>query len=83
MELTTLLIANCGEFGGPTAQAPYDLGHRRLIAHSHGAEDLAISVFDVRIDDFGPKLEATKSGMPEKKSVTQRIGKTPPAGLNR
>jgi len=78
-----VVIANCGEFGGSTAQAPYDQEHRRLVTHSHGSEQLAISVFDVRIDDFGPKLEAAKVGVPVKKTVIQRIGKTPPAGLKR
>ncbi|MFS2204706.1 hypothetical protein ACCD11_09120, partial [Variovorax sp. Varisp36] len=78
-----VLIANIGEFGGSTAQAPFDSEHRRLIAHSHGSDQIAFSVFDVRIDDFGPKLEAANEGIPVLKTVVQRIGKTPPAGLKR
>lgn len=78
-----VLIANVGEFGGSTAQAPYDKEHRRLISHSHGSEQLAISVFDVRMEDFGPELEAAKRGSPVLKKVTERIGKAPPAGLKR
>ncbi|MBB4598149.1 RNA-directed DNA polymerase [Xanthomonas arboricola] len=78
-----VIIANIGEYGGSTAQAPYDLEHRRLISHSHGAHQLSLSVFDVRLEDFGPKLEAAAAGVPQMKEVKQRIGKTPPAGLNR
>ncbi|HFZ1458720.1 TPA: hypothetical protein ACIJSR_006129, partial [Pseudomonas aeruginosa] len=78
-----VLIANIGEFGGSTAQAPYDKEHRRLISHSHGSEQLAISVFDVRMEDFGPELEAAKPGSSVTKTVSERIGKAPPAGLKR
>jgi hypothetical protein len=76
-----VLVANIGEYGGSTAQAPYDQEHRRLIAHSHGGQQISVSLFDVRIDDFGPKLEAGKSAGATGKKV--RIGKTPPAGLRR
>ncbi|HCF2462964.1 TPA: RNA-directed DNA polymerase [Pseudomonas aeruginosa] len=78
-----ILIANIGEYGGSTAQAPYDQEHRRLISHSHGNEQLAISVFDVRMQDFGPELQAAHPGITRVKEVTERIGKFPPAGLNR
>lgn len=78
-----ILIANIGEYGGSTAQAPYDQEHRRLISHSHGSQQLAISVFDVRMQDFGPELEAAHPGITKVKVVTERIGKSPPAGLNR
>lgn len=78
-----ILIANVGEFGGSTAQAPYDKEHRRLISHSHGGNQLAISVFDVRAEDFGPELKAAESGVKKWKEVSERIGKAPPAGLDR
>lgn len=78
-----ILIANIGEYGGSTAQAPYDKEHRRLISHSHGSEQLAISVFDVRMEDFGPELEAANPGATKLQEVTERIGKAPPAGLKR
>ncbi|MBC5782310.1 RNA-directed DNA polymerase [Ramlibacter sp. USB13] len=77
-----VLVANIGEFGGSTAQAPYDLEHRRLIAHSHGGQQISVSLFDVRINDFGPKLEATQTSGAAAGKMT-RIGKTPPAGLRR
>lgn len=78
-----ILIANVGEWGGSTAQAPYDKEHRRLVSHSHGSNQIAISVFDIAIDDFGPKLQAAKEGSPTLKSVRERVGKAPPAGLAR
>jgi hypothetical protein len=78
-----VLIANIGEFGGSTAQAPYDKEHQRLISHSHGGNQLAVSVFDIRMEDFGPPLEAATPGTKIMKQVTERIGKAPPAGLAR
>lgn len=78
-----ILIANIGEFGGSTAQAPYDKEHQRLISHSHGGNQLAVSVFDVRLEDFGPELEAAEPGVKKWKEVRERIGKAPPAGLDR
>lgn len=78
-----ILIANIGEFGGSTAQAPYDKEHQRLISHSHGGNQLAVSIFDVRLEDFGPALEAAQASSKTWKHVTERIGKAPPAGLSR
>lgn len=78
-----ILIANIGEFGGSTAQAPYDKEHLRLISHSHGGKQLAVSVFDVRLEDFGPELEAIHPHSRVMRPVSERIGKAPPAGLNR
>lgn len=78
-----VLIANCGEYGGSTAQAPYDLEHKRLISHVHGGNQLAVTIFDVDTDDFGPKLKAGEKSIPVKKVVKERVGKTPPAGLAR
>jgi hypothetical protein len=78
-----VLIANCGEFGGSTAQAPYDAEHKRLISHVHGGNQLAVSIFDIEMDDFGPVLKAAMPPAPVVKTVKERIGKTPPAGLNR
>lgn len=78
-----VLIANVGEWGGSTAQAPYDKEHQRLISHAHGANQLAVSVFEVSMDDFGPKLNAAEPGSKEPRVVAERIGKSPPAGLSR
>lgn len=76
-----VVICNTGEFGGSTAQAPYDEEHRRTISHAHGAGQIAVAVFEVQVDDFGPELKAVKQATT--KSVKQRSGKTPPAGLKR
>ncbi|WP_137893528.1 RNA-directed DNA polymerase [Ramlibacter sp. 2FC] len=76
-----VLIANSGEFGGSTAQAPYDQEHKRLVSHVHGPQQIAVSVFDVKVDDFGPRLNAAKPGVKVVKN--ERIGKTRPAGLAR
>lgn len=76
-----VVICNTGEFGGSTAQAPYDEEHRRTISHAHGAGQIAVAVFEVQVDDFGPELKAVKQATT--KSVKKRLGKTPPAGLKR
>jgi hypothetical protein len=76
-----VVICNTGEFGGSTAQAPYDEEHRRTISHAHGAGQVAVAVFEVEVDDFGPELNAIKQATT--KSVKKRLGKTPPAGLRR
>ena len=78
-----VLIANSGEFGGSTAQGPYDQEHKRLVSHVHGAQQIAVSVFDINVDDFGPALKAANPGVPVIKPVIERIGKTMPAGLSR
>jgi hypothetical protein len=78
-----VLIVNSGEFGGSTAQAPYELEHRRLVSHVHGLQQIAVSVFDLNVDDFGPVLNAAAPGKKVVKEVTERIGKTRPAGLRR
>ena len=78
-----VLIVNSGEFGGSTAQAPYELEYRRLVSHVHGSQQIAVSVFDLNVDDFGPVLNAAKPGKTVVKAVTERIGKTRPAGLRR
>lgn len=78
-----VIVVNSGEFGGSTAQAPYDQEHKRLISHTHGSQQIAVSIFDICVDDFGALLTAAGEGVAVKKNVKERIGKTPPAGLNR
>lgn len=41
-----VVLANSGEFGGSTAQVPLPK-HERLLAHVHGNEQVAVSVFEV------------------------------------
>ena len=76
-----VVICNIGEFGGSSAQAPYDEEHQRTISHAHGLNQISVAVFDVPMDHFGPKLLALRPGAPKK--VKKRLGKTPPAGLAR
>lgn len=76
-----VVICNIGEFGGSSAQAPYDEEHRRTISHAHGSNQISVAVFEVPMDHFGPKLLALVQGSPG--TVRQRLGKTPPAGLAR
>lgn len=64
-----VVLANMGEFGGSTAQAPlpkYD----RLISHVHGGNQVAVSVFEI-----DPSLFKMDS-----KPKPARELKTPPAG---
>jgi hypothetical protein len=41
-----VILANSGEFGGSTVQAPFTK-HARQIAHVHGNNQIAVSVFEV------------------------------------
>ncbi|MHA3013510.1 RNA-directed DNA polymerase [Cupriavidus necator] len=71
-----VVLANSGEYGGSTTQAPYSKEHHRVVSHMHGGQQIGISVFEVETDDFGPGGKAFPS------SGTGN-GKTPPAGLRR
>ena len=62
-------LANSGEFGGSTAQMPMPK-HDRLIAHVHGNQQVAVSVFEVDTSAF-------KTTAPNPPSIPV---KTPPAG---
>lgn len=64
-----VVLANSGEFGGSTAQMPLPK-HERLIAHVHGNQQVAVSVFEV-----DPSLFKTTSVGKAPKTV-----KAPPAG---
>jgi len=71
-----VVLANSGEFGGSTTQAPYHKEHRRTLSHMHGGQQIGISMFEVETDDFGPLGNAYPS-------AGTGSGKTPPAGLRR
>ena len=64
-----VILANSGEFGGSTAQAPISK-HEKLIAHVHGGNQVAVSVFEV-----DPTLFKTTA-----KPKSARELKGPPAG---
>jgi hypothetical protein len=56
-----VVLANTGEFGGSTAQAPYRQRYDQLIAHVHGVEQVAVSVFELNLDDFKTVKKAAKN----------------------
>ena len=60
-----LVVANTGEFGGSTAQAPFRDKHQRTIFHTHGNNQVSISFFEIDFD-----LYRTRQGL-----------KTPPANF--
>lgn len=64
-----VVLANSGEFGGSTAQAPLPK-HERLIAHVHGNNQVAVSVFEIDPAPF------KSTAIPK----AARELKTPPAG---
>mgnify|MGYP003658128640 FL=1 len=46
-----IVLANTGEFGGSTAQAPLPK-HERLISHVHGNNQVAVNVFEIDPEPF-------------------------------
>jgi len=62
------ILANTGEFGGSTGQAPFDDGHKRTLFHTHGTEQVSVSFFEVDLNTY--------------KNPGKRL-KTPPAGHGR
>jgi hypothetical protein len=69
-----VILVNTGEFGGSAAKAPYKEKFDKRIAHVHGGNQIAVSMFELNIYDFGKKLHELGSG---------KEMKTPPAGLAR
>lgn len=70
-----IVIANSGEFGGSTIQAPYDKPYDRVIVHSHGANQAVVSLTTLHLRDF------TKKHIGRRKSKKRvRPIKTSPAG---
>jgi hypothetical protein len=60
-----VIVANTGEFGGSTGQAPFSDRHQRTIFHTHGNEQAMVSFFEVDLHTY--------------RSDTPPL-KTPPAG---
>tara|TARA_R110001583_G_scaffold72800_1_gene203373 strand:- start:8268 stop:11978 length:3711 start_codon:yes stop_codon:yes gene_type:complete len=55
-----IVISNIGEFGGSTIQAPYKEPYDRLIAHSHGSNQISISMADIDLAAFKRKKREYK-----------------------
>lgn len=66
-----VVIANTGEYGGSTMQAPYKERHHKLISHAHGSSQIAISTADIDLAAFRRRVKKYKQT------------KTQPAGFNR
>ncbi|RQW87836.1 MAG: hypothetical protein EHM79_07005 [Geobacter sp.] len=67
-----VILVNTGQYGGSAAKAPYKEKYHKLIAHVHGNHQVAISMFELNIYDFGMELPMLGSGKEKK---------TKPAGL--
>ena len=66
-----VVLVNSGEFGGSAARAPYKEKYHKLIAHAHGNNQIAISIFDLNMYDFGEQLPTTSGSGKEKKTPLQ------------
>ena len=66
-----IIIANTGEYGGSTMQAPYKEKHHKLISHAHGTGQIAISTADIDLAAFRRKV------------IEYKKTKAEPAGFNR
>lgn len=64
-----VVISNIGEFGGSTIQAPYKEPYDKLIAHSHGVNQISISTSDIDLAAF------------KRNARTYKKTKAKPAGL--
>lgn len=57
-----VVLVNTGEFGGSVAKAPYKERHEKLITHTHGANQVSISSFEINMFDFRDVASSFKSG---------------------
>jgi hypothetical protein len=78
-----VIIANSGEFGGSSAQAPYADERARLIAHVHGNNQIAITIFDIDRHHFGPLMQSLQPVTNSASEKDKNLGKTIPAGFRR
>lgn len=47
-----VVLVNSGVYGGSCAKAPYSEPYHRLIAHSHGNDQVSINTFEMNMFDF-------------------------------
>ncbi|WP_341939499.1 reverse transcriptase domain-containing protein [Marinimicrobium sp. C2-29] len=55
-----VVISNIGEYGGSTIQAPYKEPYDKLIAHSHGGNQISVSTADIDLAAFKRKVRSYK-----------------------
>jgi hypothetical protein len=72
-----VILVNTGEFGGSAAKAPFKLPHHRTISHSHGADQISISIFEIEMTSL------TGSSVLLSKDEHLKERKTKPAGIKR
>lgn len=65
-----VVLANSGIYGGSTAQAPFSDRYERTIAHLHGKNQAAVSVFELDLNAFSSVITPPPA----------RGKKSPPAG---
>ena len=46
-----VVMTNCGQYGGSTAQATSRERYDKVIAHVHGAGQVAVSVFELNLGE--------------------------------
>ena len=59
-----MIVANTGEYGGSTGQAPFSDKHKRVIFHTHGNEQALVSFFEVDMSTYqgGGELKTPPAG---------------------
>jgi hypothetical protein len=70
-----VVLVNTGVYGGSCAKAPYNEPYHRLIAHSHGNDQVSINtfemnMFDFRRDDVGAAMKSEKTTKAQPAGVT-------------
>ncbi len=60
-----VILCNTGEFGGSTAQAPFENRHMRTIFHHHGNAQAAITFLEIELDQYraGRDLDTPPAGV--------------------
>ena len=69
-----VVLVNTGQFGGSSVKAPYKQKFHKKIAHAHGNNQIAVSMFKLNMYDFG--VQSSELG-------SKKEEKTAPAGLKR
>lgn len=69
-----VVLVNTGVYGGSCAKAPYSKPYDRLIAHSHGKDQVSINTFEMNMFDF--RRDGVGEGMKSSKLI-----KAKPAGI--
>lgn len=78
-----LILANTGQYGGTTVQAPYKAPHKKVLVHHHGMDSVVVSVFELDLLHFrGAGASISLTGTTEG-TIRDDERKHPPAGFCR